>query len=199
LSSPQRSQCAMSLPYCDILALVDGDILAQGLIELIEYSYQQGACSFLEACLERTSRLSVLGLDQFWDGWPTGKSSRVRTSEDKVRTKDLCWSVGMVYDPRGLPGVSTASPGVDGVLHICFPFHRRIWEEWVSVGRRKWATNTHVHESLWMLRCSDTEPLCIWVGVGNTFTFNLSMLGRETVEVAVAWVESGRRVRDGEL
>jgi hypothetical protein len=25
---------------CDILAPVDGDILAQGLIELIEYSYQ---------------------------------------------------------------------------------------------------------------------------------------------------------------
>jgi hypothetical protein len=37
---------------CDILALIDGDILAQGLIELIEYSYQQGASSFSEACLE---------------------------------------------------------------------------------------------------------------------------------------------------
>jgi hypothetical protein len=33
---------------CDILAPVDGDILSQGLIELIEYSYQQGASSFLE-------------------------------------------------------------------------------------------------------------------------------------------------------
>jgi hypothetical protein len=31
---------------CDILAPRDGDILAQGLIELIEYSYQQGASSF---------------------------------------------------------------------------------------------------------------------------------------------------------
>jgi hypothetical protein len=50
---------------CDILAPRDGDILAQGLIELIEYSYQQGASSFLEAYLERTSRLSVLGLEQF--------------------------------------------------------------------------------------------------------------------------------------
>jgi hypothetical protein len=28
---------------CDILAQMDGDILAQYLIELIEYSYQQGA------------------------------------------------------------------------------------------------------------------------------------------------------------
>jgi hypothetical protein len=53
---------------CDILSLVDGDILAEGLIELIEYSYQQGASSFLEAILERTSRLSVLGPKQSWDG-----------------------------------------------------------------------------------------------------------------------------------
>jgi hypothetical protein len=37
-------------------------------------------------------------------------------SKDKVRTKDLCWYVGMVYDLRGLPGVSTTSLGVDRVL-----------------------------------------------------------------------------------
>jgi hypothetical protein len=53
---------------CYILALVDGDILAQGLIELIEYSYQQGASSFLEAYLERTFKLSVLDLEQFGMG-----------------------------------------------------------------------------------------------------------------------------------
>jgi hypothetical protein len=41
-------------------------------------------------------------------------------SEDKVRTKDLCWSVGMIYGPRGLPGVSTVGLGVDGVLHVTF-------------------------------------------------------------------------------
>jgi hypothetical protein len=46
----------------DILALMDGDILAQGLIELIEYSYQQGAPSFSEVYLEKTSKLGVLGL-----------------------------------------------------------------------------------------------------------------------------------------
>jgi hypothetical protein len=34
-------------------------------------------------------------------------------SEDKVRTKYSCWS-----DPRELPGVSTAGPGVDGVLQV---------------------------------------------------------------------------------
>jgi hypothetical protein len=29
-----------------------------------------------------------------------------------VRTKDSCWSVGTIYDPRQLPGVSTAGPGI---------------------------------------------------------------------------------------
>jgi hypothetical protein len=46
----------------------DGDILAQDLIELIEYPYQQGASSFSEAYLERTSKLSLLGLEQFGMG-----------------------------------------------------------------------------------------------------------------------------------
>jgi hypothetical protein len=56
---------------CDILAPGDGDILAQGLIKLIEYSYQQGASSFWEAYLERTSKLSVLGFEQFgMSHWP---------------------------------------------------------------------------------------------------------------------------------
>jgi hypothetical protein len=43
--------------------------------------------------------------------------SRVRMSEDKVCTKDSCWSVGTIYDPGELPGVSTTGPGLDGVLH----------------------------------------------------------------------------------
>jgi hypothetical protein len=34
-----------------------------------------------------------------------------------VRTKDSCWSVGTIYDPTELPEVSTADPGLDGVLH----------------------------------------------------------------------------------
>jgi hypothetical protein len=33
-------------------------------------------------------------------------------SEDKVRTKDSCWSVGTIYDPRELPGVSIIGPGI---------------------------------------------------------------------------------------
>jgi hypothetical protein len=35
--------------------------------------------------------------------------------EDKVCTKDLCWSVGTIYDPSELPGVSTVGQGLDGV------------------------------------------------------------------------------------
>jgi hypothetical protein len=34
-------------------------------------------------------------------------------SEDKVRTKNLYWSVGTIYYPRELPEVSTAGPGLD--------------------------------------------------------------------------------------
>jgi hypothetical protein len=40
----------------------------------------------------------------------------VHMSEDKVHTKDSCWSVGTIYDPRELLVVSTTSPGVHGVL-----------------------------------------------------------------------------------
>jgi hypothetical protein len=62
ISLPSRLICSVvfcelwnfDLYECDILAPVGGDILAQGLIELIEFSYQQGASSFSEACLERT-------------------------------------------------------------------------------------------------------------------------------------------------
>jgi hypothetical protein len=60
----------------------------------------------------------MLGLEQSWDGWPTRKYSRVHMSEDKVRTKDSRWSVGMVYDPKGLSGVTTTGPRVDGVLQM---------------------------------------------------------------------------------
>jgi hypothetical protein len=48
-----------------LLRGVNCDILAQGLIELIEYPYLQGSSSFSEVYLERTSKLSVLGLEQF--------------------------------------------------------------------------------------------------------------------------------------
>jgi hypothetical protein len=60
-----------------LLRWVDCDILAQGLIGLIEYSYHQGIASFLEAQLKRTLGLSVLGS-------PTEKNSRVKGAWPKV-------------------------------------------------------------------------------------------------------------------
>jgi hypothetical protein len=44
------------------------DILAQGLIGLIEYSYHQRIPYFLEAHLQKTLGLSVLGPEQYYDG-----------------------------------------------------------------------------------------------------------------------------------
>jgi hypothetical protein len=41
--------------------------------------------------------------------------AQVRT---KICRKDYGWSVGLVYDPRGLPGVTTVRPGVAGVLQM---------------------------------------------------------------------------------
>jgi hypothetical protein len=41
--------------------------------------------------------------------------AQVRT---KVCRKDYGWSVGLVYDPSELPGVTTARPGVAGVLQM---------------------------------------------------------------------------------
>ena len=35
-----------------------------------------------------------------------------------MRTKDSCWSVGKIYDPRELPERSTAGLGVDEVLQV---------------------------------------------------------------------------------
>jgi hypothetical protein len=46
------------------------------------------------------------------------KSSRVRMSEDKVYTKDSCWSVGIIYDLRRLLGVSSVDPEADDELQM---------------------------------------------------------------------------------
>jgi hypothetical protein len=35
-----------------------------------------------------------------------------------VCRKDYGWSVGLVYDPKGLPGVTTARPGVAEMLQM---------------------------------------------------------------------------------
>jgi hypothetical protein len=65
----------------------------------------------------------------------------VRKSENKVHTKDSCWSVGTIYDLRELPEISTAGPGVDGVLEMvseptlavsraCVGYGVRVYEVW---------------------------------------------------------------------
>jgi hypothetical protein len=41
--------------------------------------------------------------------------ARVRT---KVHRKDYGWFMGLVYDPKELPGVTIARPGVAGVLQM---------------------------------------------------------------------------------
>jgi hypothetical protein len=48
-------------------------------------------------------------------------------SEDKVRTKDLCWSVGTIYDPSELPGVSTASLGIGRGVTFEIPSEGNPW------------------------------------------------------------------------
>jgi hypothetical protein len=94
---------------------------------------QQGAY-FLEACLERTSRLSMLGPKKSWDRWPTEKSSRVCMSEDKVHTKDSCLSIGLVYNSRGLSGVST------------------YWASFVALGRARRSGLRTVRPQAWTTR-----------------------------------------------
>jgi hypothetical protein len=50
-----------------------------------------------------------------------------------VHAKDSCSFVMMIYNTTGLHGVSTAGPGVDGVLQMASEsslsrFHVRVWD-----------------------------------------------------------------------
>jgi hypothetical protein len=84
-------------------------------------------CIFFFGSLSRKNlQVKCACLWAIWDGWPTGKFSRVRMSEDKVRTKDSCWSVGTIYDPRELQGVSTAGPGIGRGVTAIFPDGDRV-------------------------------------------------------------------------
>jgi hypothetical protein len=69
-----------------------------------------------------------------------------------VRTKDLCWSVGTIYDPRELLGVSIIGPGIGrGVINgiradprgftgVCGLGVRVYvaWRMWVQSGHMAW-------------------------------------------------------------
>jgi hypothetical protein len=75
-------------------------------------------------------------------------------SEDTVRTKDSCWSVGMIYDPRELPGVSIAGPGIGrgvtsgikadprGFTGVCGLGGSGIWRMWAWSGHMAWHMTT---------------------------------------------------------
>jgi hypothetical protein len=58
----------------------------------------------------------MLVLKQFEMGDRKGSFLAVRISEDKVCTKNSCWSMRIIYDHRELSGVSTVDPKVNGVL-----------------------------------------------------------------------------------
>jgi hypothetical protein len=87
---------------------------------------------------------------------PTVKFFRVRMSEDKVRIKDSCWSVGTIYDPRELPGVSTVGLGVGrgvtsgiradprGFTGVCGLGVRvyGAWRMWARSGHTTWHMTT---------------------------------------------------------
>jgi hypothetical protein len=84
------------------------------------------------------------------------KFSRVRMSEDKVRTKDPYWSMGTTYDPRELPGVSTVGPGIGwgvtsgiradphGFMGVCGLGVRAYgaWRMWARSGHMAWHMTT---------------------------------------------------------
>jgi hypothetical protein len=52
--------------------------------------------------------------------------------------EDSCWSVGMVYNSRGLPRVSTAGPGVDEMLQMVLELPLVFSRAFVGYGSGIW-------------------------------------------------------------
>jgi hypothetical protein len=72
-----------------------------------------------------------------------------------VCKKDYGWSVGLVYDPRELSGVTTAKPGVVGVLQMVSEptltvsrAYRSVEKDTVAYGSGTWV-RTHDAWVLW--------------------------------------------------
>jgi hypothetical protein len=70
-----------------------------------------------------------------------------------VCTKDSCWSVGTIYDPRELSGVSTAGPGIGRGVTTCKEIVKRDLNGWnvsreIALNRSLWKTTIHM---LWSL------------------------------------------------
>jgi hypothetical protein len=93
-------------------------------------------------------------------------------SKDKVRTKELCWSVGTIYDSSELPGVSTAGPGIGrgvtsgikvdprGFTGVCGLGSSGIWRM-AHVGP-EWSNGMAYDDT----RHTDMAKLgCFWIGI----------------------------------
>jgi hypothetical protein len=71
-----------------------------------------------------------------------GSPSRVRMIEDKVRWKDMCWTVGIFLGPTELPGVG--GPGLGEVDRYKWyqsrlsRFHGRVWLQLCRHGVHGW-------------------------------------------------------------
>lgn len=78
-------------------------------------------CIFLfwKFYLEITSRLDMLDMEFFLDGWPTKKFLGTHKCEQSAH-KNVCCSMGIVYDPRELSWVTISGPGVAQVLRMVF-------------------------------------------------------------------------------
>jgi hypothetical protein len=115
---PRGNIPGLSLTDGDVGLLrgVDCDILTQGLIGFDRILIPPRYTFFFGSPTEKNSRLGVLGLEQFHDGWLIEKSSQVHISEDKSVQKRLELVCRLVYDPRGLLGVMTIRSRVAGVL-----------------------------------------------------------------------------------
>ena len=85
--------------------------------------------------------------------------------------KDECWSVGTIYDPKELPGVSTAGPGIGqgvtggiradppGFTGVC-GLGIRVYGAW-----RMWAQSGHLAWHMTTLDTDVTKRGGSWIGV----------------------------------
>jgi hypothetical protein len=78
---------------CDILVPMDDDILAPRLNKINRILKPTRRIFFFRSKSRKNLGVKRACPEQSWDGWPTRKFSRVHMSEDKVCTKDSCWSM----------------------------------------------------------------------------------------------------------
>jgi hypothetical protein len=88
-----------------------------------------------------------------------------------VCTKDPCWFVGTIYDPRELPGVGTTGPGIGRGVTTKMDHHSYFQVIIISI-KVRWLPHVHVsstsHNFCWAL---DFNPL-------KVLKFNATQLDR---------------------